>query len=90
MASVVPENRLVRISGDAEAVLGRLREPLLDALGGRRRYYVVEVESVGRVGEILVRITGSEGRLPLLFATDEQEPGYVSRVVRDTVDRFGL
>ena len=84
------EDRLIRISGDTEAVVERLRQPLLDALAGRRRYYVVEVETVGRVGEILVRITASEGRLPLLFSTDEQEPGFVSRVVRDTVDRFGL
>ncbi len=68
----------------------RLREPLNRALQDRRTFYEVRVESVGRVGEVLVTITGLKGHLPLFFGVEELEPGFVSRVVRDTVSRFGL
>jgi hypothetical protein len=50
----------------------------------------VDVASVGRVGEVVVSITGSRGRLPVFFKADELDPGYVSRVVTDILARYGL
>jgi hypothetical protein len=81
---------LLNVRGDSEALIGLLSGPLSKALVGRQNYYDVRVEAVGRVGEVLVSITGSKGRLPLLFGQEELEPGYVSRVVQDAVDRFAL
>ena len=81
---------LVEITGENAPIVERLREPLRRALGGRRGSYAVCIETVDRVGEVLVAITGRKGRVPLLFAYDELEPGYVFGVVSDTVDRFGL
>jgi len=78
------------ISGDNEVLVDRLRAPLRRALEGRRSFYSVRIEAVGRVGEILVSITGSKGRLPLLFGHEDLEPGYVSSVVRDVVTKFAL
>jgi len=80
----------VEFSSDNETMLGRLREPLNRALDGRSGCYAVEIAAVGRVGEILVAITGSSGRLPLLFGSDELEPGFVSSVVRDAVEKYAL
>ena len=45
---------------------------------------------MGRVGEVLVSITGPSGRLPLLFGHEELEPGYVSSVVRNAVEKFAF
>lgn len=70
--------------------MDQLQEPLRQALESRRSFYFVEIETVGRVGEVLVSITSARGRLPLLFAREDLEPGYVHRIVSDTVDRFGL
>ena len=81
---------LVQIGGENTLVVDRLREPVSRALGNRRAFYSVRVETVGRVGEVLVSILGHKGRMPLVFAQDELEPGYVHGVVRDTVDRFGF
>lgn len=81
---------LIRIRGEDPVLVERLRGPLAGALEARRQVYLVEVLAVGRVGEILVSINGSEGRLPLLFQKDELEPGHVLQVVRDTVARLGL
>lgn len=80
----------MEITGDSENLVERLREPLRRALAERKSFYAVRVDSVGRVGEVLVSITGSKGRLPLLFGNEELEPGYVSRVVREVVTRFAL
>jgi hypothetical protein len=80
----------VQIDGENALVVDRLREPLRRALGNRRAPYRVQVETVGRGGEVLVTILGHRGRIPLLFAPDELEPGYVHGIVRDTVDRFGF
>jgi hypothetical protein len=82
--------RRVEIGGEDAQVVERLREPLRRALGGRRAGYSVHVATVNRVGEVLVNITGHRGRLPLVFANDELEPGYVFGVVSHTVDRFGF
>lgn len=90
MATLDIESKLIHVTGEDSWLVDRLREPLNRALEDRRTVYEVRVESVGRVGEVLVTITGFKGHLPLFFGVEELEPGYVSRVVRDTVSRFGL
>jgi hypothetical protein len=81
---------LVQIDGENALVLERLREPLGRALGNRRALYRVHVDTAGQGGDVLVSILGHRGRIPLLFAPDELEPGYVHGIVKDTVDRFGF
>lgn len=82
---------LVRIEGQDAHLIERLRDPLRRALGDRRTCYSVRIEAIGRVGEVLVSITGSKGRLPLLLRGEEElEAAYVFRQVSDTVSRFGL
>jgi hypothetical protein len=81
---------LVQISGENPLLVERLSAPLQQALADRQRYYRVNVERVGRVGEVLISITGTKGHMPLLFGEEELEPGYVCRVVQDTVSRFGF
>jgi hypothetical protein len=81
---------LVHVSGGDARLVERLRKPVAEALDGRRRAYWVRIDCVGRVGEVVVGITGAKGHLPLLFGAEELEPGYVSRVVRETVRRFDL
>jgi hypothetical protein len=90
MDVVLDATRLVEVDGENTSIVEHLKEPLRRALGGRRAFYSVHVDSVNRVGEVLVSITGRRGRLPLLFAQDELEPGYVFGVVSSTVDRFGF
>ena len=60
------------------------------ALADRHRFYAVHVEALGRMGEVLVTITGSRGRVPLILSPQDLEPGDVFRMVSDTVDKFGL
>jgi hypothetical protein len=48
------------------------------------------VEAVGKVGELLVTITGPRGHLPFILSPHDLEPGDVFRIVSDTVDRFGF
>lgn len=79
----------VQVSGHG-TFLDRFRGPLQEALGARRRHYSVTIDSVGRVGEVMFSVTGSSGRLPLLFASEDLEPAYVTRVVADSVARFGI
>ncbi len=90
MASLQDGPRHLEISADDAPLLHRLKDPLSRALGDRGRFYAVRVESVGRVGEVLVSITGSRGRLPLLLSPEDLEPGDVFRRVSDTVDKFGF
>jgi hypothetical protein len=90
LASLQDPLKHVEITGESAPLLDRLRDPLLRALGTRGRFYAVRVEPVGRVGEVLVSITGSRGRLPLLFNPDTLDAGDVFRIVSDTVDRFGF
>ena len=80
----------VLFRGERSPLSERLQEPVRRALGDRRSCYSVEIEPRARVGEIIVSITGSKGRLPLLFRQEELEPGYVFRVVRDAVTRYDL
>jgi hypothetical protein len=81
---------LVDVVGEDAKLVRRLREPLEKALADRRARYSVRVEGLGRVGEVLVAITGTKGRIPLLFDRGELEPGYVTRVIRETVDKFAF
>lgn len=90
MATLDVESKLVELTGEDAALVDLLREPIRRALGDRGSCYTVHVDSVGRVGEVLVRITGFRGHVPLFFGAEELEPGYVSRVIRETVARFGL
>jgi hypothetical protein len=80
--------RNIEISGDGR--FDGLVDPLCRALEDRHRFYRVHVEAVGRVGEVLVTITGSRGHLPLILSPQDLEPGDVFRMVSDTVDRFGF
>jgi hypothetical protein len=52
---------LVQIEGQSALLVERLRDPLHRPLGGRRTFYLVRVETIGRVGEILVSIRGPKG-----------------------------
>ena len=90
MASKRDPQGHLEITGKNAPLLEQLRAPLRRALGDRGRFYAVHVEPVGRVGEVLVSITGSRGRLPLLFSPEDLEPGDVFRTVSDTVDKFGF
>ena len=90
MAVLAVRPEYVVFKTDSEAILVQLQEPLRRALDGRSRSYAVELAAVGRVGEVLVSITGANGRLPLLFGHEELDPGYVSSVVRAAVERFAL
>jgi hypothetical protein len=84
------KNGWVRIDGVDAEMVARLSAPLERALGGRRTSYSVQIDPVGRLGETLVSITGLKGHLPLIFAQDELDPGYLCSVVQRSVDRFGL
>lgn len=88
MASWRGGPELIEVFGDSAALVDRLREPLLRALSPGRRCYAVRVDAIGPMGEVLVSITGSQGRIPLLFGREELEAGHVSRVVQGAVDRF--
>ena len=82
--------RAVEIGGDDKGLVARLSEPLERALSGRKSVYSVHIETVGRVGEVMVSIDGSRGHLPLLFRPEDMDAGYVCSVVKDTVRRFDL
>ena len=88
MATADVTARLVKIKGQDQVLVERLKDPLTRALGGRRSVYMVDVDTVGRVGQVLVSVSGFRGRLPFFFQPEELEPGYVFRVVNDTVARF--
>jgi hypothetical protein len=90
MAVYAGSPTFIRVGGRTACLVDQLQEPLRQALESRNRFYVVEIDAVGRVGEVMVSITSSRGRLPLLFARGDLEPGYVHRIVSDTVARFGL
>ena len=88
MAVLAGQPYYVQFKSDNEAILERLREPLVRALAGHDACYAVEIAAVGRVGEVLVAVTGSKGRLPLLFGNEDLDPGFVASVVRDAVDKY--
>jgi hypothetical protein len=74
----------------APALVQRVQGALHQALDDRRRPYRIEVAEIGRCGDILISINGTKGRLPLLFAGGELEPGPLRNVVQRTVERFGF
>ena len=82
------KQQIVNIGGDDEVLVARLTAPLQRALAGRRAFYAVHIEAIGRVGEVMISIDGSKGHLPLLFRAEDMDGGYVSRVVNDTVRRY--
>ncbi len=84
------ERHRVVVGGDDTGLVDRLAEPLRNALAGRRSLYAVHIETVGRVGEVMVSIDGTKGHVPLLFGPEDMDAGYVCRVVKDTVRRFDL
>ena len=90
MATAEVAARLVQVTGQNQLLVERLKDPLTRALGDRHSVYTVDVDTVGRVGQVLVSISGFRGRPPLFFQPEELEPGYVFRVVKDTVARFDL
>ena len=90
MAMLGARPALVDLTGPNAKLVALLGEPVRRALEDRGTHYNVAIDSVGRVGEVLVSITGYRGHVPLCFGAEELDPGYVARVVKDTVSRFGL
>jgi hypothetical protein len=88
LVATVLERQIVKIGGDDKSLVARLAEPLKRALSGRRSFYAVHIETVGRVGEVMVSIDGHSGRLPLLFRLEDMDTGYVCTVVKDAVRRL--
>lgn len=86
----VVERPIVEVRGNDNGLVARLAEPLQRALSGRHSFYSVRIESVGRVGEVMVSIDGTKGRIPLLFGPEEMDAGYVCSVVKETVRRFDI
>jgi hypothetical protein len=86
----VADAGLLQIKGQDARLIALLCDPLTQALADRRSVYMIEVDTVGATGQVLICISGSRGRLPLLFRRVELEPGHVTRVVRDGVVRLGL
>jgi hypothetical protein len=80
----------VEVGGDDRGLVDLLAEPLRNALAGRRSLYAVHIETVGRVGEVMVSIDGTKGHVPLLFGPEDMDSGYVCSVVKETVRRFDL
>ena len=76
--------------GGNGALVTRMRASLIAAMAGRDSYYAVRVEPVGPGGHVLVSITGSKGRLPLLFGPRELQAAHVSTVVRRALDEAAL
>jgi hypothetical protein len=81
---------LVDVGGNVATLVARMRRPLLRALSGRHGVYAVWIEALDPRGDVLVSITGSNGRVPLLFGPDELQPRHVSSVVRNALDRAAL
>ena len=78
----------VQVEGPNSLLVEDLREPLRQALAHRGAFYRVYIDVIGRLDEVLVCITGSRGRLPLIFGGGALEPDHVFRVVRDAVDEI--
>jgi hypothetical protein len=79
----------VQVGGEV-ALVARLRAALMKAMAGRRAYYAVRVERVGPRGDVLVSITGSKGRLPILFAPRELQAAHIASVVESALDEASL
>src|SRR5688572_14058301 len=64
---------LVQLGGQHALLIEYPRDPLRRALGGRRTYYAVGIEAVGRAGDVLVSIPGSLGRFRLSSRGGEEK-----------------
>ena len=82
-----PPPSRVEVEGD-HALCGRLGGALRRALQDRGRYYHVQIDGVGRMGEVVIRISGVKGRLPLMFDRGELDPAFVHHVVRSAVETY--
>jgi hypothetical protein len=89
MSAVSERRTLIEIEGEARLLDG-LAEAVRVALADQGTSYHVRIDGVGRCGEVMVRITGSKGRLPLLFDAGELEPAYVGSVIRRTVEKYAF
>jgi hypothetical protein len=90
VAAGVCGRQVVEIDGDDQALVDRLAEPLRQALSDRHSFYAVHIDAMDRVGEVVVSIDSTRGHVPLLFRSEDLDPGYVRRVVQDTVRRFDI
>jgi hypothetical protein len=79
------ERQIVQLGGRDEGLVARLGDSVREALAGGHAFYTVNIEPVGRVGEVLVSIDGAEGHLPLLFRPEEVEKGFIYSVVKSSL-----
>ena len=82
--------QVVEVDGDDQALVARLTEPLRQALADRHSFYAVHIDAMDRVGEVMVSIDGTRGHVPLLFRSEDLDPGYVCRVVKETVCQYDI
>ena len=82
--------QLVDIGGSDAGLVERFSEPVRSALAGRRSWYGVRIEPVGRTGEVMLRIDGVDGHLALVLGRAEMEPRQLASLVRRTVLRLDL
>jgi hypothetical protein len=90
VANELSSRQAVKVDGDDLALVARLTEPLQRALADRHSFYAVHIDAMDRVGEVVVSIDGTHGHVPLLFRSEDLEPGYVCRVVKDTVRQYDI
>ena len=81
----------IQVRGPDPQLVAQLTEPPRRALtlGARHGYYEVRVNALGREGEVLLRIDGIGGHVPLL-RRDQWTDGYVFAAVQEAVRRVGL
>lgn len=95
MASGKGGPNLIDVFGDSAELVDRLRGPLRQALSGARCSCAVRVDAIGPMGEILVSITGSQGRMICAERTEELICGTCSAriqgeaIVRKREDEVG-
>ena len=79
------ERQIVQVGGRDEGLVALVADSVRQALAGGHAFYRVNIEAVGRVGEVLVSIDGAEGHLPLLFRPEEVEKGFIYGVVKNSL-----
>ena len=91
---VMERNRAPRVGDPVEIegeplLVDRLGEAIRTALRGRGACHV-HLGNEGRCGEVVVRMTGTKGCIPLRFDPGELDTAYVRAVIRDTVEKYAL